>query len=690
MLASKKSSLERNLVVAFAVALLSIAALGFLQYRTANRLSEDNQWVSHTQDVLRELAETRNSLNRADATAQSFFITGDTSDRASFARTVTALNRHVQNLKNLTVDNPAQLNKLDLLGPLVAGSEYALQQELDSPGAGQLAQKQVLILENSVRKSNDAVRAGLTIMETAELDLLQQRNQAAQQANHRANLIIFFGSLIAGAFLTVFAVALRIDILKRSQSEAKIRQLLESAPDGMVIVNREGRIVLVNSQTEELFGYGRKELIGQPVEILIPGRYRARHLSERAKYLQEPRNWASGVKLELRGLRKDGTEFPAEISLSPMENQGEALILSAIRDISERKAAQETVEVQAKFLNAANDAIIVGDTAERIIYWNGGAERLYGWKREEAIGKSSHELLQTEFPVPFEEIASRREKGEWEGELIHRKRDGTKITVASHWTTLRNAQQKVAGWLEINRDITERKRAEEDVRALSGRLLQIQEDERRHIGRELHDNLGQYLSLLKIGLDTLHTFAKSAGNNQGQRLDECIQLAEQSLAEVRTASYLLYPPMLDELGLQSAIPMYLEGFAKRSGIQTTIEVPATIGRLPRDVELALFRALQESLTNVHRHSGSATAYVRIVGEDGNVTLEVKDVGKGIPADKLHEFDKGVPGKLGVGLRGMKERIRQCGGKLEVSSNHEGTTVRVTIPSGESKSSFANN
>jgi PAS domain S-box-containing protein len=674
------SSLGRKLAVAFAAALISIAGLGFLQYRTANRLSGDNQWVSHTQDVLREFALTRASLNRADSTAQSFLITGDITYSQTHTRAITALDGHLQNLRKLTVDSPAQQHNLDLLEPLVAGSERALKQELDSPKVGQLAQKQASALENSIRESNDAVRAALTNMETAELDLLQQRNQAAQQTNHRANLYIFFGSLLAEALLAVFALALRIDIAKRTQSEAKFRQLLESAPDGIVIVNREGRIVLINLQTEKLFGYGRADLLGQPAEMLIPERYREKHLSERAKYLQEQRTWASGVNLELRGLRKDGTEFPAEISLSPMENQGEALVLSAIRDISERKSAQATVEAQARYLNAASDAIFVGDSDDRIIYWNGGAERLYAWKREEAIGKSPHELLRTEFPVPFEEIARMREEGSWQGELVHSRRDGTKVTVASNWTTLKDSQNKVAGWLEINRDITARKRAEEDVRALSSRLLKIQEDERRHIGRELHDNLGQYLSLLKIGLDNLHTAAKKAGDGEGRKFDECIRLAEQSLSEVRTASYLLYPPMLDELGLQSAVPMFLEGFAKRSGIQTTIDIPATTGRLPRDAELALFRALQESLTNVHRHSGSATAHVRIVREDGHVTLEVKDTGKGIPAEKLDDFQKGMPGKLGVGLRGMKERIRQCGGKLEVSSNHHGTTVRVTIPS----------
>ena len=689
-LVSMKFSLGRKLELAFAAALIIVAGLGSLQYLTARRLNEEGQWASHTQEVLRELSRTRNSLNAADSTAQSFLITGNPVDSETCTRAITALRGRLQNLRNLTVDNPSQQLNLNKLDSLLAASVRTLQEMLDSRKAGQPTLSREIELADSVRKSHGDVSAAITTMENVELDLLQQRNEATQQSNRRATLFIVLGTILAASFLTVFAFALQIDNEKRTQSEAKFRQLLESAPDAVVIVNHEGRIVLMNLQTEKFFGYDRKELLGQPVEILIPERLRNTHPGHREDYNARPRTRPMGINLELHGLRKDGTEFPVEISLSPIETQGETLTSSAIRDITERKSAQETVEAQARYLNAANDAIFVGDSDSRIIYWNGGAERLYGWKSEEAIGKSPHELLRTEFPVPFENIAQMREEGSWEGELIHSKRDGAKVTVASTWTTLRDSHNEVAGWLEINRDITARKRAEQELRALSARMLQIQEDERRRIGRELHDSLGQYLSLLKMGLDHLHSVAKNTGDGEGQKFEECIRLAEQSLAEVRTASYLLYPPMLDELGLKSAVPLYLEGFAKRSGIQTTYDIPANLGRLPLDLELVLFRALQESLTNVHRHSGSSTAHVRIIRDDGLIRLEIKDDGRGIPPEKLDDFRKGLPGKLGVGLRGMNERVRQCGGKLEVSSNHHGATVLVTIPSPDSESNAASN
>jgi two-component system, NarL family, sensor kinase len=162
-------------------------------------------------------------------------------------------------------------------------------------------------------------------------------------------------------------------------------------------------------------------------------------------------------------------------------------------------------------------------------------------------------------------------------------------------------------------------------------------------------------------------------------LKQCSQLTDESVKEVRTISYLLYPPMLEEMGLKSAIPWYLEGFTKRSGIKTTFEISPKFQRLPSEIELALFRVLQESLTNVHRHSGSGTADISLFMVDGAAVLEVRDQGKGL---KTHNFDKSGEdwvGALGVGLRGMTERIRQVGGALDIVSAADGTTITANVP-----------
>jgi signal transduction histidine kinase len=205
-------------------------------------------------------------------------------------------------------------------------------------------------------------------------------------------------------------------------------------------------------------------------------------------------------------------------------------------------------------------------------------------------------------------------------------------------------------------------------------ILRTQDEERRRIGREIHDSVGQYVSVLKMKLD-----AMAVNQTTPEELSECANLAEECVKEVRTISYLLYPPMLEEMGLTSAIPWYLEGFSTRSGIKTTFHATKDFGRLSRDAELVLFRVLQESLTNVQRHSGSPTADISISHTPNAVTMQVRDRGKGMPGQILEQSSQDWMGSLGVGLRGMSERLRQLGGTLQISSTECGTEVRATVP-----------
>jgi signal transduction histidine kinase len=233
---------------------------------------------------------------------------------------------------------------------------------------------------------------------------------------------------------------------------------------------------------------------------------------------------------------------------------------------------------------------------------------------------------------------------------------------------------------EINeRIVAERKlrASERSLRELSGCLLKMQDDERRHLGRELHDSIGQYLAVLKMGLEVLKVDTGASLSSGAQQFDECLRLVDQSIMEVRTMSYLLYPPMLEEMGLEIAISWYLDGFAKRSGVPAKLEMPQPVGRVQRETELAIFRILQESLTNLDRHSGSPTAQVRLSKTNGQLLLEISDQGKGIPAPVL-ESVQNVSGTMGIGIRGMTERMRQLGGKLEVISTSAGTTVKAMV------------
>ena len=335
----------------------------------------------------------------------------------------------------------------------------------------------------------------------------------------------------------------------------------------------------------------------------------------------------------------------------------------------EQNAAQ--LAYQAKLLDQANDAIYVRTTADKISYWNEGAERLYGWASGEVLGRSVHEILHTEFPVPLSEIL---QSERWEGELRDKTKDGSQITVASRWTTLRDHSGKPVGWLEINTDITARKRAEESTRSLSGRILTLQDDERRRIARGLHDSLGQYLAALKMNLDRL----SASDNGNAALASESAGIVDKCLTETRTISYLLHPPMLDEAGLGSATRWYVDGFSQRSGIKVNLNLAPKLGRMHRDIEVALFRAVQEALTNAHRHSGGSRVDIYLSVDTKELQLEIRDDGRGIPPKRLRALLEGAA-EAGVGLAGMRERMRELGGSLEIRSNRAGTIVAICIP-----------
>ena len=232
----------------------------------------------------------------------------------------------------------------------------------------------------------------------------------------------------------------------------------------------------------------------------------------------------------------------------------------------------------------------------------------------------------------------------------------------------------------LNTELKAREQAEASLRTLSVRLLELQDQERRRFSRELHDSLGQYLVGAKMNLAML---GKSLPDNA--LIAECMKFLDQAMTETRTISHLLHPPLLDETGFASAARWYVEGFAKRSGIQTTLDMPEDVGRLPSSLELALFRVLQESLTNVHRHSDSQRADVSLRLSEDKVVLRVRDYGKGIPVDILDRFRR-HNAHGGVGLAGMRERIHELGGQLEMDSDSHGTQVVATLPRAERKTS----
>jgi PAS domain S-box-containing protein len=386
-----------------------------------------------------------------------------------------------------------------------------------------------------------------------------------------------------------------------------------------------------------------------------------------------------------------------------------------------RLKADKAIGLLAAIVDSSDDAIVSKTLDGVITSWNAGAERLFGYTASEAVGQNISFIIPVNRRSEETVIIERIRKGEriehFDTVRVHK--DQTPLDISLTISPVRDASGKIVGASKIARDISQRKRTERELREseeryrtladaldtqvqfrtqelerrnselreLSGRLLESQDVERRHIARELHDSAGQTLAALGMSLARLAQDAKNNPDQLTKGIRDAEGLVQHLTQEIRTTSYLLHPPMLDEVGLSSALSWYVQGLAERSGLQIALKVSENFGRLPSEMELLIFRLVQESLTNIHRHSGSKTALIRIEREGNNVQVSVEDQGSGMSPERLAEIQsRGT----GVGIRGMRERVRHFRGDLVIESNGSGTKVYATLPLKTSPSTHKNN
>jgi PAS domain S-box-containing protein len=489
--------------------------------------------------------------------------------------------------------------------------------------------------------------------------------------------------------------------------------IVDSSDDAIVSKTLDGVITSWNKSAERMFGYTHEEAVGHHITLIIPEDRR----DEEAEIIERLKRGERVDHFETLRLRKDGTLIDLSLTISPVKDAAGRVVGASkvARDITERKQVEQALAERARLLDLSNDAILVRDAADRITYWNQSASALYGYSRGEAVGRVSHELLRTEFPEPLERITEHLHlDNRWTGELIHRHKDGSRIVVASRWALDRDGRGNQKRVLETNNDITQQKQSEkalreseerlrtlsdsleiqvrsrtqeleqrnaeilqqsEQLRELSNRLLKTQDDERRRIARELHDSAGQLITVLGMNLAGI---AQRVGQNPSlsDTVEDTQNLVQQLSREIRTTSYLLHPPLLDENGLSQAIHWYMQGLKERSDLEIELSVPENFGRLPADLELTIFRIVQEGLTNIHRHSGSKTATIRLSRSADSVLLKIEDQGKGISPEKLAALRAQ---RTGVGITGMRERVRHLKGVMDIQSNGTGATISVTFP-----------
>jgi PAS domain S-box-containing protein len=345
-----------------------------------------------------------------------------------------------------------------------------------------------------------------------------------------------------------------------------------------------------------------------------------------------------------------------------------------------RQEAHHATALLAAIVDFSDDAIISMKLDGTITSWNKSAERVFGYAAEEAIGKRIMLIVPQDRLAEEADILSRLSRGEHidHFETIRRNKGGKLLDVSLTISPIKDQSGRIVGASKISRNITDRKEAADKVRRADEalRLMKAQDQDRRHIARELHDTAGQTLTVLGMSLSQLMNKVGRVAPDLLKEGQEVQQLARQLQQEIRTTSYLLHPPLLDEIGLSSALPWYVQGLTDRGVLDITLDMPENFGRLPGDMELAIFRVVQECLTNVHRHSGSKTATIRLLRGDDAVHIEVRDFGKGISPEHLAEIQLHASG---VGLRGIRERLGQFQGEMRIESNASGTAVIATLP-----------
>ena len=529
------------------------------------QVTQSDYWVDHTNEVLRHNEHILNDIREAESAERGYIITGDDSYLAPYEAAQRDLPQSIERVKELTRDNPGQQARINELESLISERIAVLSNALGQRRSGGFDAAQKAVLSGKGLMVMQKISDVSGQVEAEELRLLQERTQARQARLRNGFIAVVAALVLALVALLLAPFDVRRAVRQRNvatgaqaESESTAHALFESAAQAIFIVNQDGRVVMANPAAAKMLGYEPRELIQQSIEILVPERFRRAHPGYRHGYFHDPQNRPMGIGRDLAARRKDGSEFPAEISLSYIQAAQGVLAVAFVTDISKRKADE-------------------------------------------------HEI----------------------------------------------------------------KQQREDLRELAGRMMTAQDDERRRIARDLHDDLSQKLAFLAMDMGKL---ANKVPSDVAADLKPLQMRAADAAMTVRKISHQLHPSVLDDIGLEAALEQYCNEFESRTGISTQFTSNNVPDPLPKEVASSLYHIAQECLRNAAKHSESETVAVELEFNGGVLHLIVKDQGVGLREETKAE--------RGIGMVAMKERANLVNGKVSIQSETgEGTEVRVEVPVG---------
>jgi PAS domain S-box-containing protein len=483
----------------------------------------------------------------------------------------------------------------------------------------------------------------------------------------------------------------RLAALALRNAEARVGGIVDSAMDAIIAVDESQRIVLFNAAAERVFRWPQAAVLGQPLDMLIPERLRGAHRGHIERFgATGVTSRRMGSQTTLVGLRSNGEEFPLEASISQHVENGKKTFTVILRDVTRRAIAEEQLarsEARLRgILDSAMDAIITVDEAQHIVLFNRAAEQVFGCPREQAMGAPLAWFIPERFRAGHEEHVRRfgdtgtssRRMGALRI-VTGLRRNGEEFPIDASISQITEDGAKF--YTVILRDVTERVRAEdalrrsrEELRELAQAANSVREQEKSRIARELHDELAQALTALKMDVNWIADRAEAAaGDPLQEKLAAMQAMLDDTVAATRRISADLRPLMLDDLGLVPAVEWLVQGFTERSGVHCELKIAEDDLELGEPYASAVFRILQESLTNVAKHAQASRVEMSVVRRDGEVTLTVRDNGRGFAPE-----DPRKPNSFG--LMGLRERAYALGGTVEVWSRPgEGTKIGVRLP-----------